>query len=61
MKILSVLGYIFLISVGVAAIVLSFRMYQKYRLKYLMYYFLSLLFGYAFAFLDVVASYLAQG
>ncbi|MCK4822537.1 hypothetical protein KA005_42630, partial [bacterium] len=49
------------ISVGVAAIVLSFRMYQKYRLKYLMYYFLSLLFGYAFAFLDVVASYLAQG
>lgn len=61
MKILSTLWWLFLTSVGVIAIVISIKMYQKYRLKYLLYYAIFLIFSYAYAFLDVVADYLTQG
>jgi DNA-binding CsgD family transcriptional regulator len=61
MKILSVIWWIFLISGGVFAIILSLKMYQRYRIKYLLYYTIFLIFSYAYAFLDVIADYIAQG
>jgi DNA-binding CsgD family transcriptional regulator len=61
MRILSFLGYLVLIGVGLSAIILSLKMYRQYRLKYLLYYFYSIIFSYAFGFLDIVAKYLTQG
>lgn len=61
MWILSILAYLVLIGVAVTAIMLSLQLYRKYRLKYLFYYLVSIIFSYAFGFLDIVAKYLTQG
>ncbi|MCP5105448.1 MAG: helix-turn-helix transcriptional regulator [bacterium] len=61
MKIISLLGFLFLTGVGITAITLSIGLYRQYRLKYLRYYLYSMIFTYAFGFLDIVAKYLTQG
>ena len=50
-----------MVGVGITAIILALQLNRQYPLKYLYYYLLSLIFSYAFGFLDIVAKYLTQG
>jgi DNA-binding CsgD family transcriptional regulator len=59
MNIWSLLGYLFLIAAGGVAIVAAFHLQKKYPLRFVRLYLYSLLFSYAYAFLDIIGRYLA--
>jgi len=59
MDIWSLLGYISLIAGGAAALAAVFHLQKKYPLRFMRFYLFSLLFSYAYAFLDIIGRYLA--
>ena len=60
MDIVSILFYILLLSVAVLTISIAFRLYQKYRQRYLLFYLYSFIFGYANGFIDIIGKYMAK-
>lgn len=61
MHISSLFSYLGLIGIAILSIFLVSKLYAQYRLKYLFYYMLSIVFFYVFNFLDIIANYLTLG
>lgn len=60
MNIGSILFYILLVCVAVLTIFISFRLYQKYRQRFLLFYLYSFIFAYANGFIDIIGKYMAR-
>ena len=61
MSFLSVVGYLILAACGILILFLSYKMFQTYRMKYLLYYLIFFIFYYSFNFLDIIGDYFTSG